>query len=69
MGLKSLLGIIDRLSTRSTLTGETGSIVGLIGTVGVIVIILIIYLSATIDYFSGDFYDSEFEYINLNDVE
>ena len=64
--IKSLLGFIDRLSTRSTLNGETGSLLGLLGTIGFLIIVISVYLITTIDYFNGIYFSSEFETWTVN---
>ena len=64
--LKSMLGVLDRNSTRSTLTGETGTILGVIGTIGFLIVVLMVYLITTIDYFNGIYYESEFQVLNTS---
>jgi hypothetical protein len=60
MAYSALIQILDRLTVRSVLRGSTSTICGILGTLAVIILCLAIYIPPTINYFQGNYFESEF---------
>ncbi len=60
MPYSNFIQVLDRLSVRSVLRGSTSTVLGVLGTLAVFILCLVIYIPPTINYFQGNYFESEF---------
>jgi len=60
MPYSSFIQVLDRLSVRSVLRGSTSTFLSILGTLAVFILCLAIYIPPTINYFQGNYFESEF---------
>jgi hypothetical protein len=62
MAHSNLILILDRLSVSSAMRGSTSTVCGVLGAIMVLVLCMVFYIPAAIDFFNGNFFESELFY-------